>query len=224
MLQRFSKQGHNHDVPKQGDATMRKHLSLTAGVAIANLLRETIVEYPPAGYRFTLPASTGGLRLGHYLLSLGYITPRQLINALAEQRQAAQQGTSLMLGEVLVQAQIIHPRVLTTVLLLQLVDRLLDPDWTPQFLGEQLVADGVLGLSELAPALQLQIWLRQSGAAVPLGDLLVQQDRLTHQRLADALAAQQHRLLQIKAKTPSEATASREADDILDAAPGIRQG
>jgi hypothetical protein len=184
----------------------RKHVSLAAGVAIAHLLRETIVDHPPAGYRLTLPASTGGLRLGNYLLSLGYVTPRQLINALAEQRQAAQQGNPMMLGEVLVQTQIIHPRVLTTVLLLQLVDRLLDPDWTPRFLGEQLVADGVLGLSELAPALQLQIWLRQSGTAAPLGDLLVQQNKLTHQRLADALATQKYRALEAQTKALARPT------------------
>jgi len=200
---------------------MRKHLSLAAGVAIAHLLRETIANHPPAGYRFTLPTRTGGLRLGHYLLSLGYIMPGQLVNALAEQRQAAQEGMPMMLGDILVQAQIIHPRVLTTVLLVQLVDRLMDPNWTPRFLGEQLVADGVLDLSELAPALQLQVWLRQSGTAAPLGDLLVQQDRLTDQRLAEALASQRHRLLQSKAKLLPVSNPLAEADDLFDAPPGL---
>jgi hypothetical protein len=200
---------------------MRKQLSLKAGVAIAHLLRETIVDHPPTGYRFTLPSSASGLRLGHYLLSLGYITPPLLINALAEQRQAAQEGAQLMLGDILVQNQIIHPRVLTTVLLVQLVDRLLDPAWQPQFLGEQLVADGVLDLSELAPALQLQIWLRQSGTVAPLGDLLIQQGKLTHQRLADALASQQCRLLQAKAQPLSESRPAEPADDVFDAPLGL---
>jgi hypothetical protein len=200
---------------------MRKHMSLAAGVAIAHLLRETIADHPPPGYRFTLPARTGGLRLGHYLLSLGYITPRQLVNMLAEQRQAAQEGMPLMLGDILVQGQIVHPRVLTTVLLVQLVDRLLDPNWTPEFLGEQLIADGVLELNELAPALQLQIWLRQSGTVAPLGDLLVQQDKLTHQRLVDALASQQHRLLQSKATLLPGSPPPADADDVFDAPPGL---
>ncbi len=133
----------------------RKRVSLAAGVTVAHLLRKTIAEHPPIEHPLTLANTTGKMRLGHYLLSLGYITPQHLVRALADQRQSIEQGAPLMLGDILVRAQIIPPRVLTTILLVQLVERLLDLHWQPQRLGEQLVVDGMIDLPTLASAIQL---------------------------------------------------------------------
>jgi|HigsolmetaAR202D_1030399.scaffolds.fasta_scaffold20382_2 hypothetical protein len=170
---------------------MHKRVSLATGLAVANLLRETLATHPPLEQPL-LMATNNNMRIGHYLLSLGYITPQHLVNALSEQHDAFKQGQLLMLGDIFVRSQLVHPRVLTTVLLVQLIDRMLDPQWEPTRLGEQLVVSGDLELLELAPAFQLQTWLRQSGSTMPLGDLLVQQDKLTHQRLANVLATQRH--------------------------------
>ncbi len=96
------------------------------------------------------------------------------------------------MGDILVAQGILHPQVLTAVLLVQLVDRLIV--WRgapPRLLGEHLIAMETLSPIELAPALQRQIELRQRGTWVRLGDLLTTQGILDQQSLSEALQAQQ---------------------------------
>lgn len=176
---------------------MNPSLSLKTGAAIAHLLRQTLIDHPPPVQQRTLPSGPGAQQLGHYLLSLGYLTSLQLRTALDAQRMSAVTGQPQLLGEILVRAQLIPAPVLTTILLLQMVDRMLDPTWVPQLLGEELVAQGVIQPTELIPALQQQSRLRQEGRGVPLGELLVQQGLLDTHQISDSLAMQ-HRRSQLR--------------------------
>jgi hypothetical protein len=77
-------------------------------------------------------------------------------------------------------------------LLVQLMDRLLDPDYTaPWRLGEYLVLTNRLTPAELEPALRMQAWLRTQGVHVQLGDLLVQQGVVDQQDVNATLAVLQ---------------------------------
>jgi hypothetical protein len=166
---------------------MQSRVTLASGIAVARFLHTTLIEHPPIEHAVSFPAERGTMRLGQYLLWLGYLTPQHLLQARSEQRALQQQNYNVLFGDILVRSQLIHPRVLTCVLLLQMVDRLLDPEWKPQMLGEQLIANGRLELSQLASAIQLQIWLRQSGNDVQLGDLLVEQQKISQQSLNSVL-------------------------------------
>jgi hypothetical protein len=171
---------------------MRWEIAIRAQDEAVDLLHDALIAFPPTTrlYRADVPDHLRAL--GSYLLTLGYATPQQLILALHEQRQRAEQGTPWPLGDILVAQGILHPQVLTAVLLVQLVDRLVV--WRgapPQLLGEHLIAMEVLSPMQLAPALHRQIDLRQRGTWTRLGDLLITQGILDPQSLAVALRAQQ---------------------------------
>ena len=163
------------------------------GSSVAILLRKTIEMHPPADANGVLQVTSGksNQKLGGYLCSLGYVSPLQLRKALIEQQYLAKEGQRWRLGDLLVKQGLLHPQVLVAVLLVQMTDRLLHhPDILPQFLGERLVAMGVISPLELAPALVQQTWLRQTGVHVPIGDLLVQHGVLKPQVLSSVLLFQ----------------------------------
>lgn len=180
-------------VAMKGSTVIQRSISAAAGAEVAHLLYKTLNEYPPIIPRQVTTTVTGSTRrLGSYLLRLGYLTPTQLVVALAEQRQRTAQGESWLLGDLLVQQGVLRPQVLTTVLLVQLMDRLLDPgNVSPPLLGEYLILTNTVTPAQLAPALQLQTWLRQRGLQVHLGELLVQQGALDTQTLATILREHQ---------------------------------
>jgi hypothetical protein len=99
----------------------------------------------------------------------------------------------MLLGDVLIRDGAISPRVLASLLTLQLVDRLHVPGpFLPTRLGEHLVIQGILSPNQLATSLQLQAWLRAQGVRVRLGDLLIQQNLVTPQAIAAAVYAQSY--------------------------------
>lgn len=174
---------------------MHRRISATAGAEVAHLLQATLLSHPPTVSRPSLTTGRGRAQpLGRYLCSFGYITPTQLVMALAEQRQQAVQDEALFLGDILVDHGVLDLHVVTTMLLIQLLDRLLDPYYAaPWRLGEYLVLTSHVTPVQLAPALQVQAWLRQQGMPVPLGELLVQQKVIDPPVLTVALVAQQQK-------------------------------
>jgi hypothetical protein len=173
---------------------VRQQISAAAGAEVAHLLHRTLHEHPPVTPRQgATTVNSNNRRLGNYLLSLGYITPTHLVVALAEQRQRMIQGANWLLGDLLIQQGILPPQVLTTILLVQSMDRLLDPNNTsPLLLGEYLILNNIISPGQLAPALQLQTWLRQRGMRVQLGELLIQQGIMDEQTLINILDEQQY--------------------------------
>ncbi len=188
-LERIRQYDHRKALPM-----VRQQISAAAGAEVAHLLHRTLHEHPPVTSRPTARTVNGNTRrLGNYLLSLGYITPTHLVVALAEQRQRLTNGATWLLGDLLIQQGILPPPVLTTVLLVQSMDRLLDPDHnSPLLLGEYLIQNNMISPAQLAPALQLQTWLRQRGMRVQLGELLIQQGILEEQTLLTILAEQHY--------------------------------
>jgi hypothetical protein len=173
---------------------VRQHISAAAGAEVAHLLHKTLHEHPPVTPRpVTTTVNGNKRRLGNYLLSLGYITPTHLVVALAEQRRRLTYDANWLLGDLLIQQGIVAPQVLTTILLVQSMDRLLDPNnSSPLLLGEYLIRNNMISPAQLAPALQLQTWLRQRGMRVQLGELLIQQGILEEQTLMNILTEQQY--------------------------------
>jgi hypothetical protein len=135
--------------------------------------------------------------LGEHLVERGFIVPRELETALAEQER-----TGRKLGEILVSRGALTSAQLTRVLLEQAGLRLepepaeaepATPDapsegregapWRP--LGRVLVDRGVLGETELEEALHVQ---RESGRR--LGEILVERGYVTAQALVSAVISQ----------------------------------
>ncbi|MEM8532695.1 MAG: hypothetical protein AAGF95_17755 [Chloroflexota bacterium] len=167
------------------------------GSSVAILLRKTVEMHPPANANRVSQVTSGksNQKLGAYLCSLGYITPLQLRQALLEQQYLAKESDHWRLGDLLVKQGLLHPQVLVAALLIQMTDHLFhQPDMLPRFLGERLVAMGVISPLELAPALIQQTWLRQTGHHVRLGDLLVQHGSIKPQVLSSVILFQNQRI------------------------------
>lgn len=163
-------------------------LRATVCTEVAHLLAETLRCEPPRWRSFAMPADRSQLPLGGYLLGYGYAKPQQIVAALRTQKQALPGERIILMGDILVNHEVVSPRVLSTMLAVQLVDRLIDPQpFRPNRLGEHLVNRGHLQPHQLAGALQLQTWLRRKGVPVPLGELLLHQGLVQRQQLAEAL-------------------------------------
>ncbi|RRR69223.1 MAG: hypothetical protein EI684_16290 [Candidatus Viridilinea halotolerans] len=159
--------------------------------SVAHMLAETLRIEPPPYRAWAMPAERARMPIGSYLLGHGYIRPNQLVQALSIQQQAAPGEHRMLLGDVMVARSLISPRVLATMLAVQLMDRLVDPTpFQPVRLGEHLVSRGLIKPRHLAGVLQLQSWLRSQGYAVQLGTLLVQQN-LVHMRHVEEIVAQE---------------------------------
>lgn len=168
----------------------RLYVPATVGAEVAHLLNKALRDNPPpvAKSLILTPNGKTSRRIGSYLLDLGYVTPWQLVLALAEQRQLDREHRRCKLGDILVRKGFVNTQVLVAVLLVQMIDRLFDQAYASQrFLGEDLIARGVLSPAQLAPALELQTWLRQRNMQVRLGDLLVRQGAVDQQMLGIVL-------------------------------------
>lgn len=152
------------------------HVSPASHVAgeVALLLDTTLRDDPPAARPRLRPADRSRLRLGGYLLAYGYLTPGQLVRALAAQRRALGCDGAAPLGDLVVARRYASARVVATMLMVQLIDQLSARPSRPDRLGERLLFAGLLRPTQLATALQQQIALRGRGQPVLLGDLLVQ--------------------------------------------------
>lgn len=169
-------------------------MTLGHGAEIAHLLRTTLQELPPPAQPVIHNIVRSQLPIGGYLLAFGYITPQELAQASAAYRSHRTSNPRLLFGQELVNRGIIHPRVLSTMLLVQMVDRMLEPGFQPRMLGELLVAAGLIRPVMLAPVLQLQTWMRARGMQAPLGDLLVQCGVLTTAQI-DTVLQEQHSII-----------------------------
>jgi hypothetical protein len=171
---------------------MRQDASNRAQDEVVDLLQEALHAHPPKAHAFRSDVPEYELPLGGYLLTLGYVTPRQIILALREQRRRAEQGSLVQLGEILIEQGVIQPQVLAAVLLVQLVERtVVKQGAAPERLGEHLVTMELLSPAQLAPAIEDQIRLRHEGSSARLGELLVQRGILDQQAVEAALGAQQ---------------------------------
>jgi hypothetical protein len=183
---------------------MRQDASNRAQDEVVDLLQEALQTYPPQAHQFRSDVPEYELPVGGYLLTLGYATPRQIIVALREQRQRAEQGSLVPLGQILVEQGVIQPQVLAAVLLVQLVERtVVQQGVAPARLGERLVAMELLSPAQLAPAMERQIRLRHEGSSTRLGELLVQQGVLDEQAVEAALGPQPD-----SGQTPPETSSS----------------
>ncbi|MFV9503169.1 MAG: hypothetical protein AB4911_01245 [Oscillochloridaceae bacterium umkhey_bin13] len=168
--------------------TTHARLSVDVCLEVAHLLAETLRAEPPQFRQFAMPSDRSNLPLGGYLLGYGYAKPHQVVRALRTQEQALPGETRMLIGEILVHHDVISPRVLATMLAIQLVDRLIDPQpFQPNRIGEHLVSRGLIQPRQLAGALQLQTWLRRKGMPIQLGELLVHQGLVGKHHLAEVL-------------------------------------
>lgn len=169
------------------------HIPAAVAAAAMHVLDATLKAEPPPFRRWKFSPGQPLAPIGNYLLGYGYVRPAQLIQALKFQRACSYGETRMLLGDVLIRDGVISPRVLASLLTLQLVDRLHVPGpFLPTRLGEHLVIQGILSPNQLATSLQLQAWLRAQGVRVRLGDLLIQQNLVTPQAIAAAVYAQSY--------------------------------
>jgi hypothetical protein len=134
-----------------------------------------------------LVGSAAPRKLGAYLVEQGLLTSGQIDEALWEQRQRRKRGDFIRLGDILLQHGWLTPRALARVLVAQ--QTLLRK--TPRFLGEYLLAEGVITSLQLEAALEEQARLRLEGRQVPLGILLVRGGAITLDLLKDILIRQE---------------------------------
>ena len=153
---------------------------------IVAYLHETMWRFPPGHAPGMLAPSTTPYRIGEHLINLGYLLPHEVTSALSIwQRKAA--GSALPFGYTLINNHRIAIPVLTSVLLLQVLDRLEHvPALAPRFMGEQLLVDGLLKPAQLAQVLEEQIKAYQRGQQIRLGNLITKhgwldQDLLTQE-------------------------------------------
>lgn len=173
----------------------RRALRTEVGAAVAHLLADTLRGEPPGFSPLQMPQDRQNLPIGRYLLGYGYVSPQQLVTALQQQRAAHNGSQPPFLGDILATQQIISPRVLSTFVVVQLVDRLIEsPAFTPLRLGELLVAQGRLLPTQLAQAIQLQTWLRSKGVRVPIGEILTQLNMITAPEIDRALTGRSPQL------------------------------
>jgi hypothetical protein len=141
--------------------------------AILSCFHDTISRFPPLHAPSAAPAPGQPYRVGEYLVQLGYLQPRELASALRTRPVEVSQHI-IPLGCLLVARDVVAAPVLSTVLLLQYLDRLEHmPALPPRFLGEQLLVDDALTPDQLALVLQEQMQNCQHGVWTRLGDLII---------------------------------------------------
>jgi hypothetical protein len=123
-------------------------------------------------------------RLGAHLVEQAIITADQLHDALREQRRRRQRGVFIQLGDLLLEWGWIAPHALVRALVAQIQEKIAHyPSHAPQFLGEYLIAEGIITPMQLAVVLEEQIRLRLAGQRVALGQLLIRKGALSPQTL-----------------------------------------
>jgi hypothetical protein len=127
-------------------------------------------------------------QIGAYLVEQRIISADQLQEALRDQGQRRRRGEFIQFGDLLLERGWIAPNTLARALVAQLQDRIArHSGQAPQFLGEYLIARGVITPAQLEAALEEQIRLRRAGKRVALGNLLVRNKYLTARALQQVL-------------------------------------
>jgi tetratricopeptide (TPR) repeat protein len=153
------------------------------GLEILNL--QQFLEEIPENERYssTSASKTAQARkLGEYLIYEGLITQEQLELALHEQReiQNNRQSGRVPLGDVLIKLNMLTADKLATVLVMQQRDKISSVESKgPEYLGEYLVAQGIISQEQLKEVLAVQIQLRQKGRNMLLGELLTRSGYVT---------------------------------------------
>jgi hypothetical protein len=128
-------------------------------------------------------------QIGICLVEQQLISQEQLQEALREQRQRRGRGEFIQLGDLLLEWRWVAPNTLARALVAQLQEKTERyAGHTPRFLGEYLIAEGIITPMQLEAALEEQIRLRLAGQRVAIGQLLVRQRYLsveTLQRILD---------------------------------------
>ncbi len=141
---------------------------------IVTYLHETMWRFPPSHAPGMLAPSAMPYRIGEQLINLGYLLPHEVTSA----RSISQRKTSepaLPFGYTLINNKRIAVPVLTSALLLQILERLEhNPALPPRFLGEQLLVDNYLSPTQLAQVLEEQIKAHQRGKHIRLGNLITE--------------------------------------------------
>lgn len=130
-------------------------------------------------------------QLGLYLLKHQTITADQLQEALREQRMMRRHGEFAQLGDILLKKGWITPEQLAQSLIAQLSAKLRQPGHkAPKFLGEYLVAEGIITLAQLEKTLAEQMQLSLIGQRVALGGLLLRNKLIEADQLQRVLEQQ----------------------------------
>jgi hypothetical protein len=123
-------------------------------------------------------------QLGAHLLEQAILTADQLHQALCEQRRRRQRGAFIQLGDLLLEWGWIAPTALVRALVAQIQEKIAQhPGHAPQFLGEYLIAEGIITPMQLEVVLEEQIRLRLAGQRVALGQLLIRKGALSPRTL-----------------------------------------
>lgn len=136
-------------------------------------------------------------KLGDYLVERGFITLKQLEEALEEQRLfwKKTQGVRAPLGNILIKHGLLTPQMLATALVTQQQDKLHGRDkYSPQYIGEYLVSRGIITPQQLENVLVEQMRLRQRGTTMLLGELLIYAGYISREVLDDILEQQRNEL------------------------------
>jgi hypothetical protein len=158
------------------------------GGEVLHLFNETMRAFPPPRRGACSKGLHEPLPLGQYLVNLGYINHAQLNWALASQRSAT--VGNLQLGVILVRHSLIAPQPLTAILLRQMLDRLIMATPSRLLIGEYLLVNKLVRISDLHRALQSQIWLAaRHHTSVPIGEVLTMHGAISPATLDQALLA-----------------------------------
>jgi hypothetical protein len=136
-------------------------------------------------------------KLGDFLVAEGAITAGQLIAALGEQSFRKRQGESILLGELLLQNEVVTPEALARALVQQTLawipahlQSLENDSHSVERLGDYLIAEQLITPEQLEAALVEQLRLRQQGNHVQLGQILVRKGWLYAHILEQILSRQ----------------------------------
>ncbi len=119
-------------------------------------------------------AVKSAVQIGLYLVKSKAITADQLQEALCQQRVLRRHGEFAQLGDVMLKKGWITPEQMASALVAQLHTKLRQlGQKTPKFLGEYLVAEGVITLAQLESVLAEQMRLGLLEQRVAFGSLLM---------------------------------------------------
>jgi hypothetical protein len=164
------------DTPRQREC-LERALSLdpqnkTASDALERLRLQQLLATVQAPVLREQPASPR--LIGVYLLECQLITPDQLQAALCEQGNLKRHGNFVQLGDVLLQKGWVSPSTLARALVAQINEKIKGAGLAiPRFLGEYLLAEGIITPVQLEAVLEEQMRLRMAGQRVALGSLLL---------------------------------------------------
>ncbi len=141
--------------------------------AVVTHFHDTISRFSPPHAPGLVPPTDPPYRIGEYLVSLGYLLPRELAAALHTwHHQPAQ--PAIPLGCLLVAQELVPAPVIATVLLLEWLDRWEhNPSLPPRALDEQLLVDAVLTPDQVALVVQEQMVEYEHGTWTGLDNLIV---------------------------------------------------